>query len=428
MINPDTGFTSHVIRDPVRFIGRSQEIRDCSKALNSSVSLTAVYGKRGVGKSSLLRQVQQLATGSYTLLKNAGLTSEIPHHPRRYLTVYYTCDKMIKNGKDLLLRLCNDQNSDDGLLRLVPNEGKELVEFERAKGVEGGVDLKVVNWGVHGVETSKYARVVEGDVVQTFRNFCDAIIQHQVRKRMKRDGLLILLDEFDVIKDKSAIGSLMKSLSSEELRFGISGIGKDLQDLVEDHASVERLLEEGAINVRAMSPDEIFAIFGTAERLFEGKVRFNDDVVEIVARVSSGYPYLAQLIGKECIHVLNRAGGNVVDKAILDEVLKDIREGKAFPTLEAQYQRAVGDSEDRKILLHFLAEQEDAADLYDEPGKILLKQLRKDVEDDIQHIDQLIPRLVDKKYGPILFRHAEKPGVYEFENPVLRLYIRLRNF
>jgi Cdc6-like AAA superfamily ATPase len=429
MIDPDIGFTSDVIRDPVRFIGRTQEIRDCTKALNSSLSLTAVYGKRGVGKSSLLRQVQQLATGSYSLLKNAGLTAEIPRHPRRYLTVYYTCDSMIKNGEDLLLRLCNDQDSNDGLLRLVPNEGKELVEFQRAKGVEAGVDLKVVNWGVHGVETSKYARVVKGDIVQTFRNFCSAIIQHQVRKRMKRDGLLILLDEFDVIKEKSSIGSLMKSLSSEELRFGISGIGKDLQDLVEDHASVERLLEEGAIQVGAMSADEIFAIFGTATELFRGQVRFKSDVVEKVARISSGYPYLAQLIGKECIHVLNKTNGSVVDDRILNEVMKDIREGKAFPTLESQYKRAIGDSEDRKILLHFLAEQEDAADLYEERGKVLLKQLRKDVEGTgIEYIDQLIPRLVDKKYGPILFRHAEKQGVYEFENPVLRLYIRLRNF
>lgn len=429
MIDPDIGFTSDVIRDPVRFIGRRDEIRDCTKALNSSLSLTAVYGKRGVGKSSLLRQVQQLATGSYELLKNAGLTSEIPQRPRRYLTVYYTCDSMIADGQDLLRRLCNDQDADDGLLRLVPDEGREVVEFERAKGVDAGVDLKLVNWGVHGVETSKYARVVEGDIVQTFRNFCSAVIQHQVRKRMKRDGLLILLDEFDVIRDKSSVGSLIKSLSSEELRFGISGIGKDLQDLVEDHASVERLLEEGAIRVRAMSPDEIYAIFATAAHLFGGAVRFDDRVVSDIARLSSGYPYLAQLIGKECIHVLNRHGGSSVDMPILQEVMNDVRDGKAFPTLESQYQRAIGDSQDRKLLLHFLAEQEESPDLLDEEvGKVLLKQLRKDVEGlGIDYIDQLIPRLVDKKYGPILFRHGEKQGVYEFENPVLRLYVRLRN-
>lgn len=246
---------------------------------------------------------------------------------------------------------------------------------------------------------------------------------------MKRDGLLIMLDEFDVIQDKSNIGSLIKSLTTEDLRFAISGIGRDLQDLVEDHASVERLLEEGAIRVRGMSSDEIYAIFTKATELFRGEVRFEDSVVEQIAKMSSGYPYLAQLIGKECVHHLNRIGGNIVNGTILGEVTVDIKEGRAFPTLEAQYQRAIGDSEDRKILLHFLAEQADATDLLDEElGKVLLKQLRRDVEGlGINYIDQLVPRLVDRKFGPILFRHAEKQGVYEFENPVLRLYVRLRN-
>jgi hypothetical protein len=41
-------------------------------------------------------------------------------------------------------------------------------------------------------------------------------------------------------------------------------------------------------------------------------------------------------------------------------------------------------------------------------------------------VDQLIPRLVDAQYGPVLSRVMEKPGVYEFVNPVFRLYVRLR--
>ena len=292
MIDPDQGFTSDVIRDPSRFIGRTGEIRDCAKALNSSLSLTAVYGKRGVGKSSLMRQIQQLALGDYSLLLNAGLRSHIPDRPRTYVTVFYTCDAMIKNGVDLLSRLCNDNNDEDSLLRLIPNEGKEIVEFERSKGVKLGTDLKVVSWGVHGVETSKYAKNVPGDIVQTFRNYTSAVITHQVRNRMKRDGLLIMLDEFDVIEDKSAIGSLIKSLSSEGLRFAISGIARDLHDLVEDHASIERLLEEGAIRVTPMSNEEIYGIFAAAHRLFKGAVTFQPEVIDRICILSGGFPIL----------------------------------------------------------------------------------------------------------------------------------------
>lgn len=73
MIDPEIGFTSDVIRDPSRFVGRTGLIRNCITALNSRLGLIAVYGKRGVGKSSLLRQIQQMALGDYQLAKGAGV-------------------------------------------------------------------------------------------------------------------------------------------------------------------------------------------------------------------------------------------------------------------------------------------------------------------------------------------------------------------
>jgi len=430
VFDPEVGFTSDVLRGPERFVGRTDLIRDCVKSLNAPSGLIAIYGKRGVGKSSLLRQLQQIALGDYELPKRAGLTDELPSHPRRYLTVYYSCDSMIADGPMLLTRLCNDQNSEDGLLRLVPQDGKEIIEFTRSKEISAGADLKVVNWGAKGVEASKYARVVAGDIVQTFRNFVDSIVAHQVRSRMKRDGLLILLDEFDVIQDKSGLGSLIKSLTSPDVKFGICGIGQDLADLVEDHASVERLLEEGAIHVLPMSQEETEQIFFRAESLYHNKLRFDRDTIRRTAFDSQGYPYFAQLLGKECVAHVNRMQADMVNDQVLQRVMEDIKAGRAFPTLEAAYQRAIGRSADREILLHLLAEQaEENAIFNTELGLILLKQTRRDAEGfDIQYVDQLLPRLVDPNYGPVLKRLPEGQGIYEFVNPVLRLYTRLRKF
>ena len=182
MIDPEIGFTSDAIKDPNRFVGRTELIRRCVQGLNSPVSLLAIYGKRGVGKSSLLRQIQQLALGDYTLVKRAGLTHEIPQKPRTFLTAYYSCDSLIASGESLLSRLCNDQDAEDGLLRLVPDDGKKLTEFTRTKEVSGGADLKLVNWGAKGIESSKYARTVPNDIAKTFRNYVSAIISHQDRK------------------------------------------------------------------------------------------------------------------------------------------------------------------------------------------------------------------------------------------------------
>ena len=104
---------------------------------------------------------------------------------------------MISNAADLLARLCNDTNAEDGLLRLVPDKGKTLVEFSRASEDSLGLDLKIVNWGNKGQDSSKYANAVAGDLVQTFRNFANSVVDHNNTMFSKRDGVLILLDEFE---------------------------------------------------------------------------------------------------------------------------------------------------------------------------------------------------------------------------------------
>jgi AAA+ ATPase superfamily predicted ATPase len=243
LFDAEVGFTSAEIRDSRRFVGRTNIIRDCIKALNAPVGLIAVYGRRGVGKSSLLRQIQNMANGDYTTAKQAGLEHLIPKKPRRYYTAYYTCDAMVEDAASLLTRLCNDQHPEDGLLRLVPDNGKELVEFARSDENSVGLDLKLVKWGGKGTDASKYSRVVPGDVVQTFRNFVDSVVDANNRTFDRRDAVLILLDEFDVVRDKTGIGSIIKSMSSERVKFAICGIGRDLVELVEDHQSVERLLD-----------------------------------------------------------------------------------------------------------------------------------------------------------------------------------------
>jgi Cdc6-like AAA superfamily ATPase len=88
LVDPEAGFTSSVIRDPRRFVGRADLIQNCMNALNAREGVIAVYGKRGVGKSSLLRQLQQMANGNYDIAQKAGLSHLIPRKPRRYYTVY----------------------------------------------------------------------------------------------------------------------------------------------------------------------------------------------------------------------------------------------------------------------------------------------------------------------------------------------------
>lgn len=429
LVNPEIGFTSDVIRDADRFVGRKNLIQDCIAALNANLSLIAIYGRRGVGKSSLLRQVQQMATGNYNLARRGGLAHLVPEKPRTYYTVYYSCDSIIESANDLVSRLCNDTDPEDGLLRLVPFKGKTLTEFTRGRESSGGLDLKIANWGIKSQTADKYSSSVPNDIIQTFRNFTSAVVDANNRTFRKRDSVLILLDEFDVIKEKSGLGSLIKSLSSPTVKFGICGIGSDISALVADHKSVGRLIEQGAVNVLPMKEQEITEIFEKARELFGGRVRFLPSVVKRIASYSDGYPYLAQLIGKSCVTVGNEFGTNDIDESVLNKMLEKIRSGQAFPNLEHQYQMAIGSSPDRALLLTLLAEQSKETTEYDAvAGLVALKASRSTASDlGIEYIDQLLPRLIEEKYGPVLVKVPDGRGLYEFSDPVFRTYIKLRS-
>ncbi|MBR1031909.1 MULTISPECIES: AAA family ATPase [Bradyrhizobium] len=426
-VDPEAGFTSSAIRDPRRFVGRADLIQSCMNALNAREGVIAVYGKRGVGKTSLVRQIQQMANGNYDIAQKAGLAHLIPRKPRRYYTVYYACDSNINNTDELIKRLCNDTDPEDGLLRLVPDAGKELTEFSRSDEASAGLDLKLVKWGIKGSDSQKYASVVPNDTIQSFRNFVTGSVDANNRAWSKRDGLLLLLDEFDVIGTKHGMGSLIKSLTSPTVKFGVCGIGQDLGALIKDHKSVGRLIEQGAIHVRAMSPGETRQIFATAEELFKRKVKFDKNVVEQIVELSEGFPYFAQLIGKASVQYGNEIGTNDIDVKIFGEVLEKIRSGQSFPNLEQQYQLAVGRSAERAMLLVLLAEQSSEATLYnDEVGRIVLQRTRATAQGlGIEYIDQLMPRLVEERYGPALVK-GEDRGIYEFSDPVFRAYVKLR--
>jgi hypothetical protein len=223
------------------------------------------------------------------------------------------------------------------------------------------------------------------------------------------------------------MGSLIKSLTSPTVKFGVCGIGQDIGALIKDHKSVARLIEQGAIHVKTMNPDETRQIFATAEELFKKKVKFESSVVDHIVELSEGFPYFAQLIGKASVQHGNEIGTNTIDGKIFDEVLQKIREGKSFPSLEQQYQLAIGRSAERAMLLALLAEQKSEATLYDEElGRVVLQRTRAAAQGlGIEYMDQLMPRLVEERYGPALVK-GEQRGIYEFADPVFRAYVKFR--
>lgn len=67
LVDPESGFTSAVITESKRFGGRQDLVTNSIRAMNAKNSLIAIFGKRDVGKSSLMRQTQLMSVGDFSL-------------------------------------------------------------------------------------------------------------------------------------------------------------------------------------------------------------------------------------------------------------------------------------------------------------------------------------------------------------------------
>jgi hypothetical protein len=75
-----------------------------------------------------------------------------------------------------------------------------------------------------------------------------------------------------------------------------------------------------------------------------------------------------------------------------------------------------------------IAEQKSDVTQYNEEiGSVVFQRTRSTAQGlGIEYIDQLVPRLVEERYGPVLIKTSEQKGVYEFADPVFRAYVKLR--
>ena len=88
------------ITGAVRFAGRKQAVSDLYYALLSEGANIAIVGNRGIGKTSLARQLANLSKGDNSILERLAL----PHdHSLDYLTIYLACGNSINSTEALLL-------------------------------------------------------------------------------------------------------------------------------------------------------------------------------------------------------------------------------------------------------------------------------------------------------------------------------------
>lgn len=410
-ITPHNAFTpAKEVQDIDRFAGRTAALDALAAALQADGAQIVLYGQRGIGKSSLSRVLTQIATNDSAAISRL---EGKPHKNFDYLPIYITCDDSVTDVERLCLRLLTDEQA---LAPWIP-----FKVTERKIGGEGGgkLGVKVIELsGKVSESITERQTEVESDVTTTFINACRKLVASGVAT----DGILIVVDEFDRISDKSGIASILKALGPEKVTFALVGVAADVRELIADHESVARQISDGTILVPVMNENELAEIISRAMASLDDKYSFDFGAITWITTIARGHPFYVHLVGK---HALLRAisqKSNTVTEAIAREALADIAFKGSAPIQEAAYKKAVGHSYIREHILKKFAGT-DKEEVY---TTNLYADIAKELTIDPSAISVYVGQLASDKYGAVLERTRDR--YYQFKDSLFKAYAAARPY
>lgn len=410
-ITPHNAFTpAKEVQDIDRFAGRISILDALAAALQSDGAQIILYGQRGIGKSSLSRVLTRIATNDEAAISRI---EDKPHKVFDYLPIYVTCDDSVSNIDKLCVRLLTDEQA------LAPWIPFKVTEFRNGHEGSGKIGIKVLELSgkINGSITERQTEV-ESDVMSTFINACRTLVASGVAK----DGLLIVVDEFDRISDKTGIASVLKALGPEKVTFALVGVAGDVRDLIADHESVARQISDGTILVPPMESDELAEIISRAMAALDDKFSFEPNAVKWITTIARGHPFYVHLVAK---HALLRAisnKSNIVTEATARDALADIAFKGSAPIQEAAYKKAVGHSYIREHILKRFANVE-AEEIYTTD---LYSEIARDLSIDPSAISVYVGQLASDKYGAVLQRTRDR--YYQFRDSLFKAYASARPY
>ena len=254
-----------------RLAGRTALIRRIIRSIEDQDLHVVLYGDRGIGKTSVLKVIQGLATG-------AG-----------YLVHYVSCGQSasfpeVMRSLARRIPLLYDGASD-------PTASEADSNASLADRLPAG-DFSV----------SQLTEVLGG---------------------VEGARILLILDEFDrsdVEAFRRSIGELIKNLSDRSIRVQllIGGVAANLSELVAHVPSIRRNIV--GIGVPNLGADEVAEMVDIAE-LFGG-IRFDALARQRLADVSAGLPYLVGLIGQHAVLEAADAGQKWVARGHIDRAVE----------------------------------------------------------------------------------------------------------
>lgn len=400
------------VQDVTRFAGRQEQLEKLSLALQSSGTQIVIYGNRGVGKSSLARQLASLANGDPAVIQRLRLKpTDIPD----WLVVHLECDDTLPDVRSLILRLLTDQNA---LAPWIPfRVEKQTVGAETS----ASLNVKVLTLSAKETGNATLQRdVTETDIYSAFSN----AIKHIVDSKVTKHGVLFVIDEVDRIKNRDELASVIRSRAADpRVKFALVGVAQTPQELILNHESIARQISDGCVEMPPMSDPELKEIFIKEHILLEkDNIIFSDDAIAWITEIAKGHPYYIHLLGKHSLLAAFMRHEKTVTRAIAEGALSEIAINGTAKIQETTYARAIGHSYTREYILKEFAratsEEINTTSVY--------SKISASLSVDASSISVYVGQLANDKFGPVIEKTRERH--YRFKDSLFKAYAAARPF
>jgi len=264
------------VTDRERFAGRIDVLERLIRILEEQRSHVVVFGERGIGKTSLVHILADIARES------------------RYLVAYASCGANARF--DEIFR---------AMLGDIPQ-------------------LYLGNISPTGAEAESGATLADRLPTRTF----DARELSELCAQITGTRVIMILDEYDRITDpvfRQSVAELIKNLSDRAARVQLvlTGVAANLQELVGYIPSIRRNVV--ALPMPRLTLDEVAALLRIGERA--AGVRFEKRLPQLIWQLCNGSPYLARLLAhhagmtalaQERLSILREDVWAALDQAVIE--------------------------------------------------------------------------------------------------------------
>lgn len=361
---------------PALFSGRASNMKTCVQHLLDGNSI-ALFGDRGVGKTSVLNQLLQIAEGKTDLLSQLGVH---PPQPFNLVCVRHVC----LPGQTLA-----------ELVSLIAEELKNTVP-------EPSRSQATTIWGFDYIVQFKRTITQQPDheIPQSFMR----LLKNAAAAVAPR-GLCIGIDEIDVLAAQTNLTAIIKatreSLTERTVQFIVSGVTEGAERVASEHGSKGRIFE--TIRLPHMDNQELLDVLHC--HLKGTGVTIKDDTAKRIVEMSGQLPYCVHYIG---YHSFAMDADNVIDNsdlnAALSHVINDLK------STEFHELRRRQNSDEYNRIISVLAKAEEPLP----PAEISRR-----VKATSQSVGPMLKVLTDWK----MLRKTPE-GRYQFIEPLFKVYCR----